>query len=311
MPLKRSQHPSHGEFAALPVRQVTVGGTDDKLAVHVSGRVTGGVLPLVCVAGYHRNMTDYAGLLKQKALGRDADWPVVLVDFRGRGRSPDRRREGDYGSVPDARDLAQVTMALGIERAIFVGQGHGGQAIMAMAAEHPLLIGGAILIDAGPMTDSRGIVRLRSNLGFIDALRGDAEIRSGLRQILASDYPGSADSVLDTLAARSHVIQNGRASPLFDPALVKRLAAFSHDDVLMAQWPLFDALAHAPMMVIRTQLTDQLRRETFDEMIRRRPDAVGLTIAGQGSPALLDHAEEVDAMGTFARQVQALQGGWR
>ena len=30
--------------------------------------------------------------------------------------------------------------------------------------------------------------------------------------------------------------------PLFDPALIKLLEPFDLDDVLVAQWPLFDAL---------------------------------------------------------------------
>ena len=54
-------------------------------------------------------------------------------------------------------------------------------------------------------------------------------------------------------------------------------------------------------MLLRTQLTDQLRRETFDEMTRRRPDAVALTIAGQGSPALFDQREEIEAVAEFVR----------
>ena len=53
------------------------------------------------------------------------------------------------------------------------------------------------------------------------------------------------------------------------------------------------------LMLLRTQLTDQLRRETFDEMARRRPDAVALLIAGQGSPALFDQHEEIQAVARF------------
>ena len=52
-------------------------------------------------------------------------------------------------------------------------------------------------------------------------------------------------------------------------------------------------------MLLRTQLTDQLRRETFEEMTRRRPDAVALTIDGQGSPALFDQREEIEAVAEF------------
>ena len=77
------------------------------------------------------------------------------------------------------------------------------------------------------------------------------------------------------------------------------LETISFDDVLTPQWALFEALNHRPLMILRTQLTDQLRRETYEEMVRRRPDAVALTIAGQGSPALFDQHEEIEAVAGF------------
>jgi len=69
--------------------------------------------------------------------------------------------------------------------------------------------------------------------------------------------------------------------------------------VMVAQWPLYDALACAPLLLLRTQLTDQVRRETFEEMMRRRPDAQALVIAGQGSPALFDQSAEIEAVWAF------------
>jgi hypothetical protein len=89
---------------------------------------------------------------------------------------------------------------------------------------------------------------------------------------------------------------------LFDTHLIKMLDAFEHDDVLVAQWPLFHALDHVPLMVMRTQLTDQLRREAFEEMLRRRRDAEGYIIEGQASPALLSTDDDVEPIAEFVRQ---------
>ena len=83
------------------------------------------------------------------------------------------------------------------------------------------------------------------------------------------------------------------------------LDRFDLDDVLVAQWPLFDALGNAPLMLMRTQLTQQLRRETFEEMMRRRRDAEAFVIEGQGSPALLDNSDDVQPIADFVRQVLA------
>ena len=90
---------------------------------------------------------------------------------------------------------------------------------------------------------------------------------------------------------------------MFDPRLIDRIKDISFDDILVAQWPLYEALRCAPLMLLRTQLTDQVRRETFEEMAKRRLDAVAITISGQGSPALFDQEAEIEAVAEFVFHV--------
>jgi len=299
----------HAPFVSLPVQYVTVANGEDKVAVHISGDLGSRRVPLVCVPGFHRNMSDYAAFAAGIRSRCGEDWPVVLLDLRGRGRSTYRRNRDGYSSILDAADLSVVATALGIDGAIFVGQSYGGQVIMALAAQRPALIAGTILVDAGPVSDPRGLVRLRNNLRHIDNLRGEAALRRVFRQILAVDYPGLPEDQLDRLALRTHWIDSrGRPHALFDRKLVRMLDAFEHDDILVAQWSLFTALDGVPMMIFRSQLSDQLRRETFDEMARRRPDAITVSIMGQGSPALLDQNEEQEAVADFLRHVGVVRG---
>lgn len=301
---RRVVPPDHKPFAAFPVDFIQTQDATVRAAVHVTAPLSRGKVPLVCLAGLHRNMsdfTDFVGYFRRLGAG---NWPVVLIDLPGRGRADDRQKPSDYSSLTDARDVADVLAALGIGRAIILGQGHGGQVAMALAAAHPLLVAGTILLDAGPMVDSRGIVRLRNNLKHIDALRGATRVAAGFRRMLSGDYPDLSEEGLDALAQRSHSVdKRGRARPLFDERLLAPLETISFDDVLTPQWPLFDALSGIPLMILRTQLTDQLRRETYEEMVRRRPDALALTIAGQGSPALFDQHEEIEAVAKFAFKI--------
>lgn len=290
----------HPAFASLPVRAIGTRDPRVTAAVHLGGQPRQGMIPVVCLPGYHRNMSDFSAFASYFTRLGPGNWPFILIDLPGRGRATDRASIKDYNSITDARDVADILAALGIPRAVFLGQGHGGQVAMVLAAKHPLLFAGTVLLDAGPATDSRGIVRLRNNLAHIDELRGGQVVAAGMRRMLAGDYPGHGDDDLDALALRSHYVdRRGRARPLFDTRLIERLAAFNFDDVLTPQWPLFDALSCAPLMMLRTQLTDQLRRETFEEMTRRRTDAAALTIAGQGSPALFDQHEEIEAVANF------------
>ncbi|PXA88215.1 hypothetical protein DMC47_30605 [Nostoc sp. 3335mG] len=300
MSKRRQIPPDHRPFAGLPVEMIETRDARVRAAVHVTGALGGSRMPLVCLAGLHRNMSDFSAFADYFRRLGNGDWPTVLIDLPGRGRADDREKAGEYNTWADARDVADILAAKGIGRAALLGQGHGGQVTMALAATRPLLVGGAILLDAGPMVDSRGIVRLRNNLAHIGSLRGAKRVAAGLRRMLAGDYPELSEEALDAIAERSHVIdRRGRVRPLYDERLLAPLAAIGVDDVLSPQWRLFDTLKGVPLMLLRTQLTDQLRRETYEEMVRRRPDAVALTIAGQGSPALFDQHEEIEAVADF------------
>jgi pimeloyl-ACP methyl ester carboxylesterase len=293
---------------SLPVELITVGPQRERMAVCVLGRIAGGQVPLICVPGHQRNMSDFAGFANQFRRQIGEDWPVVLVDLKGRGRSNDRANKSLYASPVDAEDLAQIAAALAIERAIFVGQGYGGQVVMALAAQHANLIAGTVLLDAGPVSDPRGLVRLRNNLRILEGHRSESGFRAMTRRILATDYPATPEHILDELAGRTHYLdKRSRVRMLFDPYLIEMLERFEHDDILVPQWQLFGALAEAPLLLMRTQLTEQLRRETFEEMLRRRRDAEGYVIEGQGSPALLNTADDVEPIAEFVRRTAKLR----
>ena len=300
----RSIPVDHKAFAALPVQMVTVGAAGEQMAVHVAGRLGPNRTPVICVAGYNRNMADWSDFLRLASRMLGEDNPIVLVDLKGRGRSTDRASASAYSSLADADDLLEVCRALAIERAVFAGQGYGGQVLMALAARRPSLMDGTVLIDAGPVSDSSGLVRLRVTLNDLTGVRGEASLKPMLRRMALADYPGVPEVILDAVSLRSHFVDaRGRLQPLFDPALIRLLEPFDLDDVLVAQWPLFDALSSAPLMMMRTQLTQQLRRQTFEEMMKRRRDAEAYVIENQGSPALLDNADDVQPIVDFIGRV--------
>lgn len=301
---KRRIPDDHRAFLPLPVAAVTVGLGSEGMAVHVSGRLGTDRPPVIALSGFQRNMSDFTDFVPYFQRVMAEDWPVVLIDLLGRGRSSDRRAKGDYVSTNDARDVLAVVDALAIGRAILLGQGYGGQVVMALAAQRPRLLAGTVLIDASPVSAPRALVRLRENLLALDQLRGGSGARGMPRRMLSADYPGASESQLDALMLRTHYFdKRGRLQALFDRHLIKQLTQFELDDILVAQWPLFDTLKAAPLMLMRTQLTDQLPRETMEAMARRRPEAIALPIAGQGSPALLDHGEEIGAIAAFVRHV--------
>jgi len=284
----------------MPVSYITLGAAGTNMAVQISGVLDDRRLPLVCIPGYCRNMVDFADFAALFHRLGEPDWPVVLLDLFGRGRSPDRKNPNHYTTTNDGDDVAMLAASLGIERAVFLGQDHGGQVTMALGASHPHLIGGAILIDCGPVTHTPGLVRMRDNYLLMAKLAERRQFLSIARQAMAKSYPGATRNELDMLIARTHFAgKKGRTGALFDPVLLKRLQALKFDDLFEARWPFFELLNERPLMLIRTQLTDQVQRDVFDAMAELRSDAIQLVIPGQGSPALLAGEDEVGSIVDF------------
>jgi len=298
---KRSLPPdNYPPFEKIPVRRITLGAGGMEMAFHLSGRLDDKRVPLICIPGYCRNMVDFADFIALFHRLGEPDWPIVLVDLFGRGRSSDRKNSSQYTTTSDGDDLAMLAAGLGIERAVFLGQDHGGQVVMALGASHSHLIGGAILIDCAPVTHTPGLVRLRDNYLLMNRLAERTQFLSIARQVTAKSYPGATRNELDNLIARTHFVRkNGRTSALFDPALLKRLQAMQFDDLFEARWPFFELLDDRPLMLIRTQFTDQIERDIFECMAQLRSDAIQLVIPGQGSPALLAGEDEVGAIVDF------------
>lgn len=291
-------------FVDLPVRHICGSSGKRQMAVHFSGRFALDRTPIICLPGFIRNMIDYRDFLSYYRREASPDWPIMLVDLVGRGRASYLGKPDKYSTVSDAHDIGQLAKALGISRAIFVGEGHGGQVIMALGAHHAGLIEGAALIDSGPSQNPAGIVRLRSNLQQIASTRRQAHAQRVMRQMLAADYPGRGEDALDELAARTHYFtENGQVRPLFDPALVNFLDRFSLDDEFEPQWDMFDGLSRVPMLLARTQRTDQLTIDMFYDMCDSRPDATTERFAGSGSPALLDDDAEAGILVDFVTSI--------
>ena len=106
----------HAAFGPLPVRLTTVGARGEELAFHVAGCLGNGQqLPLICLAGYTRNMTDFAEFVTLFQASMGADWPLLLVDLRGRGRSSDRTNRDAYSTTSDAS--GQISYYVGSTKA--------------------------------------------------------------------------------------------------------------------------------------------------------------------------------------------------
>jgi pimeloyl-ACP methyl ester carboxylesterase len=84
---------------------------------------------------------------------------TVAVDWPGHGDSPMWRepRSASAGALVDA--LEDVVVALGLERAIFMGNSVGGTASVGLALRRPERVRALVLVDTGGFTGTSALVR--------------------------------------------------------------------------------------------------------------------------------------------------------
>lgn len=86
------------------------------------------------------------------------DHRAIAVDLRGHGRSSPVT--APYTLADQARDLARVLDALGLERAVFIGHSMGAMSAMRLAAEAPERVEGLVVVNSSAEAE-KGVNRLR------------------------------------------------------------------------------------------------------------------------------------------------------
>lgn len=85
--------------------------------------------------------------------------PLLALDLRGRGDT-DKPEAGPFGMAQHAHDVAAAMSSFGLDGALVVGHSMGAFVAVALAAEHPGLVRGLVLVDGGlPLQAPPGIDR--------------------------------------------------------------------------------------------------------------------------------------------------------
>ncbi len=234
-----------------------------------------------------RDMDELAAHMSQ--LG----YRVICPDTIGRGLSqwsPDPAAE--YCLAFYARIVADLIAQLGIEKAHWVGTSMGGALglVCASGLFQPQLknvIQSLSLNDTAPQVADAAIARIRAYAGNPPAFATVRELEAFFRQVY-QPYGFLTDGQWRRLTETStRRLPDGRVTPHYDPAMVQQFVNYP-DDYLI--WNHYDALA-IPVLCLRGEHSDLVRRETTVEMLQRGPGARGLVkvveIAGCGhAPAL-------------------------
>jgi 4,5:9,10-diseco-3-hydroxy-5,9,17-trioxoandrosta-1(10),2-diene-4-oate hydrolase len=131
--------------APEPVTWIDAAGT--RLAVMRRGRGT----PVVCLHAIGHGARDFEALADR--IGEDFE--IVAIDWPGQGRSPP-------GIAPSAANYAALALAaldaLGIERAVLIGNSIGGAAALRVAACHQDRVIALVLCNSGGLAEISAFV---------------------------------------------------------------------------------------------------------------------------------------------------------
>jgi len=276
----------------------------DGLRLHVKAHRPESVagLPVVCLPGLARTEVDFEALAQHLASDSKHPRQVFALDYRGRGLSSHDPDWQNYNLATELTDVVTVLTTLGIQQAIFVGTSRGGLLTMLLAASHASFIAGAVLNDIGPVIEPNGLMRIKGYIGRMPPPSDYAEGAETLRHIFGAQFPAlSYDDWLAWSKRNWTQTANGMA-PRYDPNLGNTLNDVSPDQPVPDLWEAFDALAPAPLMILRGELSDLLSPQTVTAMLKRRPDMDVVVVLDQGHAPLLAEKPILTRIEDFCRR---------
>jgi pimeloyl-ACP methyl ester carboxylesterase len=237
-----------------------------------------------------RDMDDIARVLSSR-------YRVICPDTIGRGLSewsPAPEQEYCLGFYSEL--AVSLVDQLGIERFHWLGTSMGGALGMRLAAG--ALRGRMrrlVLNDMGPAIAAPAVQRILSYAANPPAFRRLSEMEAYFRTVYQT-LGWMSDEQWRRLAETSaRRLPGGDITAHYDPAMVQQ---FVHHPDDYEQWEAYDAIA-IPTLCLRGETSDLLLPAVADEMRRRGPRAVVVTIPGCGHAPALNVPEQINLVERF------------
>jgi len=250
--------------------------------------------PLLCLPGLTRNARDFADFAERYS----PRFRVIALDFRGRATSDYDPVPARYNPLTYAEDVIELLDHLGIDQAIFVGTSLGGLVTMVLAATAPQRIAAAIINDVGPDVDPAGINRILTYVGKDVRFSSWDEAADTIAANYGSKFDRFTHADWVAMAKRNCREENGEIRFDYDMAIAEpfRTAGPAPQVDL---WPLFAALGHKPLLVVRGEKSDLLTAETAAKMQAVAPGMKLAVVSGVGHAPELSEPEAVAAIDEF------------
>lgn len=250
---------------------------------------------ILCMHGLTRNSADFAGLASYLS----ERYRVVSVDNRGRGRSDYDSDIANYTPVTYVQDMFQLLGELGVDQVILCGTSMGGLMSFIMGAMQPARIRAMILNDIGPEVDQAGLDRIKGYVGKMKPVTSWGEAIAQAKEINGIAFPDLSDVEWEDFARGIYRDEGGVPVLAYDPAISQPMDEDESGAVPPDLWPLFDAIAAIPMLVIRGETSDILAPTCVATMREKKPDLQFEEIPNRGHAPTLNESASRTAIDTF------------
>lgn len=256
-------------------------------------------VPILCLPGLTRNMDDFEPVLAH--YGTRAR--VIRMDFRGRGAS-DTADYATYTPMQEAQDVIALLDHLGVAKVCVLGTSRGGLVALMMAVMARDRLSGVIFNDIGPDIMAEGLSVIMDYIGKPPSFTSLDKAAEAMPLRYKGVFEDVSPQTWRDFVRRLWREEGGALHLRYDPALRDAVApAFAPDFEAPDLWPLFEALAGAPLGLIRGVHSNILSAETAAEMCRRRPDMVFCDLAGRGHVPFLDEPGARDVIDAVLEQI--------
>ncbi len=255
--------------------------------------------PVICLPGLTRNARDFEDLAARLG-GR---WRVLCPEMRGRGDSDYAKDPMTYQPLQYLQDVEALLAQEGIDRFVSIGTSLGGLLTMLLAISNPDRIAGAVLNDIGPEVSAAGLERIRGYVGQGRNFETWMHAARALQESSGDVYPDW--EITDWLRYAKRIMAlgtGGRITFDYDMKIAEPFEAPQGATPQVDMWPMFDALATRPLLVLRGETSDILESHVAAKMATR-PGVELVTLPRIGHAPTLDEAESVAAIERLLERV--------
>ena len=244
--------------------------------------------PVVCLPGLSRPAEDFDALATRLSA---EGLRVLALDYRGRGESQWDPDWTHYDLDVEEDDIARVLAQEGVSTAAFVGTSRGGIHTMRLALNRPGLVRAAVLNDIGPSIHLEGLLRIKRYVGKLPPIASMKDAIALTRFTVGPEFAGVSPEEWERYARRSFIETPQGVVLRYDPELSHTLDAVTPEMEPLDYWKEFEALAKAPLLVLRGANSDILTADILERMKTAAPGMRTHIVEGQGhAPLLMDEA---------------------